>query len=215
MRPTLARRLKAEAEEAQKSETPLEDLTEYDKMLRLLNMAKFELKRIQSKERKAEQKRKNLPTFLPWIEQALTHGKGEQDTVLMTWQVWAIDCKEYHLALNIAEYAIFHDLSLPEGFNRSLATTLADEFSAQAEIIDESQYAYFLTYLNRVNTLTKNCDMIDEARAKLWKMIGLLQVNDDPKTALNALENAFKLSPKCGVKGMINRLKKRLGITSG
>lgn len=51
----------------------------------------------------------------------------------MTWCVWAIDCGEYHLALQIADYAVFHDLRLPEPFTRTLGTLLAEEFADQAK----------------------------------------------------------------------------------
>lgn len=60
---------------------------------------KKELKSIQSNEKKAEFKKAILPDYLPWIEGALNTGNGKQDNVLMMWQVWAIDCGQFNLAL--------------------------------------------------------------------------------------------------------------------
>lgn len=121
MRPTKRHFLEVSAAEANAAEfEDLSDFSEYEKMLRILTRHKKDLKQIQSTERKADFKKKILPDYLPWIEGALSAGNGKQDNVLMTWCVWAIDCKEYHLALNIAEYAVFHDLQLPDPFTRTL-----------------------------------------------------------------------------------------------
>ncbi|CDH99094.1 phage small terminase subunit [Glaesserella parasuis 29755] len=112
MRPTQAHYLRVTAELAQSSEqAQLENLDEYEKMLYLLARHKKDLKAIASMEQRASYKKSILHHYLPWIEGALSAGNGKQDNVLMTWQVWSVDCGEYHLALQIADYAIHQDLT--------------------------------------------------------------------------------------------------------
>ena len=107
MRPTKRHFLEVSAAIANAAETEdLSDFTEYEKMCRILARHRKDLKNIQSTERKAAFKKQILPDYLPWITGALSAGTGKQDNVLMTWCVWAIDCGEYHLALQIADYAM-------------------------------------------------------------------------------------------------------------
>ncbi|ATW43513.1 phage terminase small subunit [Glaesserella parasuis] len=212
MRPTQAHFLRMTAAEESAADVPMEALEGYDLMLSTLAMHKRRLKQIQSNEKKAEYKLKNaLPDFLPWIQGVLKAGSGKQDDILMTWLVWAIDCEEYQLALKISEYALKHDLALPENFNRTLATVIAEEFANKALFADsEALQAYLLPYLEKVRSLTDEEDMPDQSRAKLYKMIGLFSENHAPETALNTLIRANQLNPYIGVKTVIKRLKKKI-----
>ncbi len=214
MRPTQAHVLKMTALVEHKGESDdLTDLKGYDLMLSLLRRHKRDLKQIQSNERKEAFKRSILPDYLPWIEGALSARSGKQDDVLMHWLVWAIDCEEYQLALKIAEYALSYDLVLPEQFERTLATVIAETFANKALYADtEAQQDYLLTYLLKVQTLTDGQDMPDLARAKLYKMIGLFSEKHAPEYALDTLSRALKLNPFIGVKTAVKRLKKRLGV---
>lgn len=188
----------------------LSDFTEYEKMLRLLARHRKDLKQIQSTERKADFKKKILPDYLPWIEGALSAGTGKQDNVLMTWCVWAIDCKEYHLALNIAEYAVFHDLQLPDPFTRTLCTLIAEEFADQAKAAAAENQPFEVAYLEQVQRITADCDMPDESRARLLRELGLLLTDKNPEQALAYLERALGLNQSIGVKGDIKKLRKQL-----
>lgn len=214
MRPTQAHVLKVLSTQAHTAEQEdLADLSGYEIMLRLLSRHKRDLKRIQSNERKAQFKKQVLPDYMPWIKGALEVGSGKQDDILMTWLVWAIDCEEYQLALTLADYALFHDLALPENFNRTLATLIAEEFSDKAQFTEGEQQGYFLAYLLRVKQLTDGHDMPDQSRARLYKAIGQLSLENAPEQALEALNRANKLNPNIGVKTIIKRLQKQLGIS--
>ena len=137
-----------------------------------------------------------MPDYLPWIEGALSVGSGKQDNVLMTWCVWAIDCGEYHLALQIADYAVFHDLRLPEPFTRTLGTLLAEEFADQAKAAQAANKPFEVAYLEQVQRITADCDMPDESRARLLRELGLLLVEKHPEQALAYLERALGLDQK-------------------
>ena len=206
MRPTKRHFLEVSAAIANAAETEdLSDFTEYEKMCRILARHRKDLKNIQSTERKGAFKKQILPDYLPWIEGALSVGSGKQDNVLMTWCVWAIDCGEYHLALQIADYAVFHDLRLPEPFTRTLGTLLAEEFAEQA-----ANKPFEVAYLEQVQRITADCDMPDESRARLLRELGLLLVDKTPEQALTYLERALGLDQKIGVKGDIKKLRKQL-----
>lgn len=188
----------------------LSDFTEYEKMLRILARHKKDLKQIQSTARKADFKKQILPDYLPWIEGALSAGTGKQDNVLMTWCVWAIDCAQYHLALQIADYAIFHDLQLPEPFTRTLGTLIAEEFADQAKAAAAANQPFEVAYLEKAQRLTADCDMPDESRARLLRELGLLTIPKNTALALLYLERAIALDQKVGVKGDIKKLKKQI-----
>ena len=211
MRPTKRHFLEVSAAIANAAETEdLSDFTEYEKMCRILARHRKDLKNIQSTERKATFKKQILPDYLPWSTGALSAGTGKQDNVLMTWCVWAIDCGEYHLALQIADYAVFHDLRLPEPFTRTLGTLLAEEFADQAKAAQAANQPFEVDYLEQVQRITAECDMPDESRARLLRELGLLLVEKNPEQALQYLERALGLDQKVGVKGDIKKLRKKL-----
>ncbi|HII3713621.1 TPA: phage terminase small subunit [Pasteurella multocida] len=188
----------------------LENYGEYEKMMFLLARHQKNLKEIQSTELKAEYKRSILQEFIPWIEGVLKTGNGKQDNVLMTWLVWSIDCAEYHLALQIAEYALHQQLVLPEPFTRTLGTLLAEEFADAAKIARTANKPFELAYLTRVEELVREEDMPDQSRARLMREIGTLQLESNKEQALVALERALELDLNVGVKGLVEKLRKEL-----
>ncbi|HDX1153314.1 TPA: terminase [Pasteurella multocida] len=211
MRPTKAHFLRVMAEKASsEEERELENYDEYEKMLFLLARHQKNLKEIQSTELKAEYKRSILQEFMPWIEGALKAGNGKQDNVLMTWLVWSVDCGEYHLALQIAEYALHQQLVLPEQFTRTLGTLLAEEFADAAKIARTANKNFELAYLTRVEELVRDEDMPDQSRARLMREIGTLQIESNKEQALVALERALELDLNVGVKGLVEKLRKEL-----
>lgn len=189
----------------------LSQYSEYEKLCRLLARHKKNLKDLQSNERKAAYKKEILPHYLPWIEGALSTGTGKQDNVLMMWLVWAIDCNEYQLALQIADYAVLHDLRLPDPFNRTLGTLLAEEFADKAKAAMAMNQPFNIAYLEQIQILTANLDMPDESRARLLRELGLLLTETKPEQALAYLEKALSLNQNIGVKGDIKKLRKQLG----
>lgn len=180
-------RLEAEAA-SQQASNPLRHANGYELMLLKLNDDKRRLKKVRSKERKAELKREMLPEYLPWVAGVLTKGTGAQDAVLMTVMIWRLDAGDVPGALEIARYALQHGLVPPSGFKRD--TT-----------------GYLLAALE----LTKSEDMPDQVRAKLHKITGY--VLRDGGRALDAMEHltrALQLHEGCGVKKDIERLATEL-----
>ncbi|MFZ6875360.1 phage terminase small subunit [Undibacterium sp. Di27W] len=196
----------------------------YELMLAKLINDKQRLKAIKSIQRKIELKREILPEYDDWINGALESGNGAQDQVLTTVLVWHIDAGTYARALDIAQYCLVHNLSLPDQYARDVSTLLLDEIpGAYLEGRFESPAAAVET-LRAVQLLTVNADVPDQASAKLYKALGYAQVgkmgNGDidfdqlPEEAasksLDNLRRALDLFQNIGVKKDIERLERRL-----
>ncbi|MBI2382330.1 MAG: terminase endonuclease subunit [Gammaproteobacteria bacterium] len=189
---------------------PLENATGYELMLAKLAADKRRLKDVQSMERKAEVKREILPEYAPYIEGVLSADSGVQDAVLMTVMVWGIDAGAYDDALVLARYAIKHRLKLPDQYQRTTATLIAEEFADAAKRARDGGDALDAAGLFAVEELTRDQDMPDEVRAKLHKEIGLALGEAQKPLALNHLKRAMQLNDKSGVKKDIEKLEREL-----
>lgn len=195
----------------------------YELMLAQLAEHRRALKSIQSIERKIETKRIFLPMYDAWINGALAGGHGAQDQVLMTVLVWHIDAGDFRRALEIAQYAVRHDLAPPDQYDRSLGTILIDEFAAAA-LNGQMSNADARGLLPLVLAETQALDAPDQARAKLHKAMGYALIGKtgpadvdfdavsvkDARAALDHLQRALALFDQVGVKKDIERLERRL-----
>lgn len=184
----------------------------------LMQAALFEdyrrLKSVQSMERKAEIKREILPNYADYVAGVLEAGQGAQDDVLMRVMLWRIDAGDIAGAVDIARYAIRHELTPPDQFERGTAAIIAEEVADQAlKLLDAegTDVAALLEQLEEVETLTEAADMHDQVRAKLYKSLGYArravgQLGD----ARDALERALALNERIGVKKDLEKLEREL-----
>lgn len=211
--PARAHMMRVQAEQAA-AQTPagesLKNCSAYELMLLKLAEDRRRLKEVQSMEAKAEVKRKLLPDYAPWVEGAISAGKGAQDDVLMTVMLWRIDAGDYSGALDIAEYALPYQLVMPDRYMRTTATTLAEEIADAAKRARDGKQPFDLAILQRCQSLTEAEDMHDQVRAKLHKELGLLQEEVDPAAALANLSRAKALHDKVGVVKDIERIEKAI-----
>lgn len=184
---------------------------------------KKRLKGVQSIAGKAKLKAEMLPEMADYLDAVLAADAGTQDEVLMTALFWAIDAGAYARALQLAEYAVRHDLSMPDQYQRNLATALQDEF-ADAVLSGALAGDEAMTVAGRVLQLTDALDSHDQAKAKLYKaggyaLLGKTTTNgadlkavklDACRKALPLLRQAMELHPGIGVKKDIERLEQRL-----
>lgn len=182
----------------------------YELMLAKLATDRQRLHSIKSIERKIAVKREVLPEYAGYVAGSLEGGRGAQDDVLTTIMLWRIDAGDFAGALAIAEYALTHRLTLPDSFDRSTATVVAEEFAEQAIIALKANQPFDVDQLKHVADLTESHDMPDQVRAKLYKALGLAS-QDKPEVALLYLNRALKLHDRVGVKLDIDRLQKQLG----
>lgn len=196
----------------------------YELVLAQLAEDRRRLKEVQSIERKIEIKRQMLPQYAPWVEGVLESGRGGQDAVLMTMMVWCIDTGAFGGALEIAEYALKHDLVMPDQYKRDVATLVAEEISDVALAAISAGGTFSFRVLELVDELTRAKDMPDEVRAKLHKALGLsIAAQIDGATqpyavavdAAEHLRRALTLHERVGVKKDIERLDRYIKNNPG
>lgn len=193
----------------------LRDATHYERMLMKLGEDKRRLKQIQSNQAKAEYKRKVLSDYQPWVEGVLMAGTGQQDDVLMTVMLWAVDAGNYLTALMIGAYALRFKLAMPDAYKRDTANTLAEEIAEAAKRARDEKAAFDVAVLKGALSLTEACDMFDPVRAKLLKETGLAIEQADPQAALEYLARAKSLDDRVGVVKDIERITRNLKNSAG
>lgn len=214
--------------QASASAAPGESLagaSRYELMLAKLATDRRRLKDIQSIERKVDVKREVLPEYADYVAGALEGGRGAQDDVLMTVMVWRIDTGDYAGAMAIVEYALAHRLTMPDQYDRPLATVIAEEFAEAALNANKAGESFSFEMLSQIGELTASHDMHDQVRAKLLKALAytLMHGAGDPvgkdlaryQHALNLMRKAVTLHDRVGVKKDIAALEKALSLAGG
>jgi len=201
-------RVKAAQEAAKAADSQVRpDASQYELMLAQLYEHKRRLKGVESMKTRAEIKRELLPEYEPYITGVLQSDAGAQDDVLTTIMLWCIDAGEHIKALELAEYAMRHNLTMADSFSRSLPCLLAEQF---AEAVLKNEDAVPANVLYQVGELTLNQDMPDQVKAKLHKAIGTVLLESDPAEALTNLQAAYEYDDRSGVKTQIKKLEKQL-----
>ncbi|MEB7741073.1 phage terminase small subunit [Escherichia coli] len=192
--------------------------TAHEEVLHRLRLAQARLKGVQARSAKAAIKKELLPDFSGWIEGTLDADGGQQDEVIATLMVWAIDCGDLPLALRIGEYVVRHNLIMPDNFGRTAATVLTEEIcNPVLTLAGTDADADLSAYIGPLDTLwaiVTNRDMPDEVRAKLCKACAFarrgLTDADNMASSLKLLREAMHLNPNAGVKREIATLSRAL-----
>lgn len=184
---------------------------QYDLMLMQLAEHRRRLKQIQSIERKIELKRGLLPEYAAYVTGVLESDCGRQDDVLMTVLVWRIDIGDIAGALEIAAYAIRHDLQTPDRYERSTACLIAEEVADTALKLMDGDTPIPPELITMTLDLTTDKDMFDQVRAKLLKAQGLCLLKAGQQAAaMDPLKRALELDERCGVKKLIETTEREL-----
>lgn len=142
---------------------------EYAALLAALHEDLRTLSDIQSHELRQPKKAEMARKFDPWIKGILEADQPVQDEILVTMMIWAVDCRDYDRALELAGFVLRHGLTLPERYTRTPACFLAEEIAdaalQQHEIVPHE-------ILLQVRSLTSKADMPDPVKARLHKAIG-------------------------------------------
>lgn len=181
------------------------------------------LKAIQSVERKIEVKRNMLTDYSAYLDGVLAADSGAEDQVVTTLMVWHIDAGSYEPALLLADYIVRHKMSLPDRFERNVATLLVEEFG-EAALKGRMEPGEAGLILAKVAELTDPLDAHDQARAKLYKAMGYALAGrlqdaegdykdlplDKAQGAHALLTRALELHAQIGVKKDLERLERRI-----
>ena len=192
--------------------------TAHEQILHRLRMDLSRLSGVQSEETKAEMKKSMLPEYEGWIEGTLDGDSGRQDEVITRLMVWAIDCRDYALALRLGRYVVRHGLTLPDNFNRTAATFLTEEMSKPlltlAAADADADLSSGIAVLDEVADIVADSDMPDVVRAKLCKARGLARRGATDITAkaeaLALFREALTRNPNAGVKKEIATLAREV-----
>lgn len=190
----------------------------YEQQLYRLRIDQRRLSQFQSHTTRAEMKREMLPAYDGWLDGVLTANSGQSDEVVTTCMVWSVDAGLYRDALRLAEYVIGHNLPMADKYQRTAACFVVDQLSEAAllnfKIASTNNPAIEIDILLRLQELTADKDMPDEARAKLLKAIGytLRQSTNqaDQASALIWLQRALATHTDVGVKKDIEVLERNL-----
>lgn len=208
----------------------MENMTAFELQLVQLNNDRQRLKQIQATEAKVVLKKALLSNHLPYVEGILEANKSVQDEVFMTMLVWCIDVGDYAKALQLAEFALHHNMIMPDSFKRNTATyvveTIAEVFLKQLKtnaVVDISVLEQVEQLLQNTELDQKVLDMPSQAKAKLYVALGkasvkLIQSTDEPndvdlvhaQSAQVYLALAFELDEKSGALGELKATKKFL-----
>ena len=176
--------------------------------LRLFNHMN-ELKETKSIQEKIAKKKAWLPEYHGYIEGSLAVSPSNQNNTLITLMIWAIDAGEYDLGTRIAEYAILNDMVMVEGYSRGIAEFVTEQ--SASDFIDDADLAVAnASIIQRIIDLGVGEQMVDEARAKIFRALGDALKDAQPVEALNAYKNALRLNSKVGCKKELTALEKLL-----
>ena len=198
----------------------MQDLSFYELHLAQLNNDRHRFKQIQSTEAKVQLKTNLLPNYLPYVDGILEANKSVQDEVFMTILVWCMDIGDYSKALEMAEFALLHNMAMPDRFERKTATLVTEEianaFLKQLKTnanVDIDVLLHLEKLVIRGDVDAQILDMPDQVKAKLFVALGkakikLITNKDEPsesdlayaKDALAYLERAVELDDRCGGK---------------
>ncbi|WP_287031341.1 phage terminase small subunit [Pseudomonas sp. UBA6310] len=222
-------RKRAATEAARTAPAALMDgLTSYELMLAKLQQDQQRLKQVQSQQHKALVKAELLPEYVPYVDGVLAAGQGAQDDVLVTLMIWRFDAADFAGGLDIAEYAIRHNLQTPNRFNRTTGCLIAEEVAQAALTTQKAGGVFPHDILTRTAVLTAEQDMPDEARAKLTLALGRSTLagldENNPgqpgqiQAGIDLLKAAIQQHDSCGGKKDLERaerlLKKHAGDAS-
>ncbi|HEN3567832.1 TPA: terminase [Yersinia enterocolitica] len=190
----------------------------YEQQLYRLRIDQRRLSQFQSHITRAEMKREMLPAYDGWLDGVLTANSGQSDEVVTTCMVWSVDAGLYRDALRLAEYVIGHNLPMADKYQRTAACFVVDQVSEAALLrfkgAATDNPAIEIDLLLRLQELTADKDMPDEARAKLLKAIGYTQREStnlaDQASALIWLQRALAAHKDAGVKKDIEVLERNL-----
>ena len=175
-----------------------------------LDQDRRRLHQVQSVERKIAVKREVLADYEAYVSGVLASGQGVQDDVLGYVLCWRIDVGDYAGALPIARYVLDHNLALPDRFQRTPATLVAEEPAEHALKAFAANKPFDTGVLLDILALTEQRDMPDQVRAKLHFAIGRHRAEAQPAEALLHLRRAVELHDKVGAKKDIEQLERRL-----
>ena len=154
-----------------------------------------------------------LNTFREYLEEYMAKGETHDNNVLFYCLVWACDCQQWDLALELCDYAV-KTVQHSDVFDRNHQTVFADNLFRFAEqsYKDDKLKLLESCHFNKVfeRVMSERWDINGILKARYYKLKGLLIQSTEPALALEYYNNAEQLKPDIGVKTRIKELKELL-----
>jgi len=217
----LSRVRAAEESARRQGSAPVDNASEYELHMMKLQDHRLRLKQIQSGEAKGKFKSEILDDYAPYLQGVLQADAGGDDEVVATLMLWHIDAGDFAGALPLADYALRHNLAMPDRFARTTGCLIAEEVADAALRAQVAGADFDVAVLDTTTALTAGQDMPDQVRAKLYLAAGRSviradDVEDNPppfdqlvKCVAN-LNRALELDTACGGKKDLERATRLL-----
>ncbi|CAM3017295.1 phage terminase small subunit [Acinetobacter celticus] len=179
------------------------DASVYQLQLTELKNDTHVLRSIQSQTERAKVKAEQLiPKHMPYVNGVIESGfKVDQDEVITTIMIWCFDSALFDVGLKLAEYALKHNLKMPDSYSRNTATIIAEEIGNAARVAHKAGDDFQLEVLEKAHHITTDFDMPDEVRAKILLAIGRAYLHRELATlAVAYLKAAVEKHENCGGK---------------
>lgn len=206
----------AQAADAPETARSMEGATTYELQLMQLKQDQLRLRQLQSIDARNQLKPQLLPEYDAYLDGILAAGHGQQDEVVATLMLWHLDVANYPRGLQLADYVLRHGMKMPDRFERTPATLIAEEVANTALTALKAGEPFALAVLEETHQLTQQHDMPDEVRAKLLFALGLaLRPAEDSAPELLAiasanLTEAIRLHERVGAKKDLERIERWL-----
>ncbi|MGJ8526868.1 hypothetical protein LMG33818_002631 [Halomonadaceae bacterium LMG 33818] len=168
------------------------------------------LKAIRSVKEKEDAKRLLLPKYASYIESVMAHDSGEPDSLFSTLIVWTLDAGDIDKALDMAQYALRHQLESPDAHQRTIAEFITEDTIEKLTDINGDIDVSARPMLERLHSMMAQQSIVDPVRAKLEKALGVVALADDePGTAYGHFTQALAFNPKSGCKQLMAKADKQ------
>ena len=142
-----------------------------------------------------------LPKYLEYVQRYRESGLNHPNPVLMQVMVWLFDTVQFEAGLELAEFAMSQQQTMPERFRRNIQTFVGDTVMdwADAEYkAGRSPEPYVSQLLPRVDG---EWQLYEKIPARYHKLLGLIAFDQEQWTqAITHFERATLLFPGIGVK---------------
>ena len=208
-------RLRVLAEQSAKSTNEYgdmrKDVSVYELQLVELKNDKSVLSNVKSEIERGQAKAFLIPKYMPYVEGIIAADQKVNDDIVTTIMTWCFDAQMFIEGLKIAEFALKHDLDMPDAFSRDTASVVAEEISNTALNVMKQGQTFDLSVLLKAESLTEHANMHDQIRAKLFCAIGRCYYQiEDWKSAVTYMTKAIGRKDNIGCKEELRKAEKAL-----
>lgn len=153
----------------------------YRLLLQSLGEHDRKIQSITNRADKIAYKRQIMPEFTAHVDGLIEGIKNNnaavQDEIFAYYLVWSIDVGDYEKGLEMAALAFKFDIKLPHRFKSELQVFLVETFTRLADDAIILNETFPIKYLVQIDEMLNGINLADQKRAKLYKSIGLLHLN--------------------------------------